>query len=71
MPNPIEEAMAEVAKLPAEEQAVLATLLLDEIRSEPRWAEAFKSSQDALKGLAGAALAKHREGRTRPLDESI
>lgn len=47
MPNPLEEAMAEVAKLPAEEQAVLATLLLDEIRSEPRWAEAFKSSQDA------------------------
>jgi len=67
----LESALAEVAKLPPEEQEALAALLLDEIKSEQRWTESFRESQDLLKSLAADALAGHRAGKTKPLDESL
>jgi hypothetical protein len=69
--NALETALAEVAKLPPEEQNALATLLLDEIKSEQRWSRTFAESQGVLETLAGEALAEHRAGRTKPLDESL
>ena len=60
MTTALEEALAEVAKLPPEEQDVLATLLLDEIRSEQRWSATFAQTQDGLRSLAAEALAEHK-----------
>jgi hypothetical protein len=71
MTTVLETALAEVAKLPPEEQDALASLLLDEIRSEQRWTQALSGSQDLLKSLAADALAEHRAGKTSPLDDLL
>ncbi|MFO1287582.1 MAG: hypothetical protein U1F25_12975 [Rubrivivax sp.] len=63
----LEVALAEVAKLPPEEQDVLAALLLDEMRSEQRWSKAFAESQSALTALAAEALAERRVGKAKSL----
>jgi hypothetical protein len=64
----LEQAFAEAARLPEEEQDSLARVLLDELASERRWDELFASSQDLLSELAAEALAEHRAGRTEILD---
>ena len=71
MTSVLEAALAQVAKLPPEEQDVLATLLLDEMQSEQRWAKTLAESQSVLKSLAAEALAEHRAGNTKSLDESL
>ena len=71
MTTVLEAALAQVAKLPPEEQDVLATLLLDEMQSEQRWAKTLAESQAVLKSLAAEALAEHRAGKTKSLDESL
>lgn len=71
MTRVLEAALAEVAKLPTDEQDVLATLLLDEIKSEQRWTDSFANSQQVLKTLADEALAEFRSGKAKPLDESL
>jgi hypothetical protein len=71
MTTVLETALAEVAKLPPEEQDALASLLLDEIKSEQRWTQALSGSQDLLRNLAADALAEHRAGKTRPLDDIL
>jgi hypothetical protein len=71
MTRVLEAALAEVAKLPPHEQDALASLLLDEIKSEQRWSECFSKSQDLLKSLADEAKAEFRSGKTKPLDESL
>ena len=58
----------EAAKLPPEEQRELAAFVLDELRSEKRWAKAFADSEDVLARLADEALAETRAGNTTPLD---
>jgi len=58
----------EAAKLPHEEQRELAALVLDELRSEKRWAKAFGDSSDVLARLADEALANARAGNTTPLE---
>lgn len=62
----LEKAISAVAKLPAKDQDALATILLEEIASEQRWAELFMQSQDALGKLAAEALAEHASGKTKP-----
>jgi hypothetical protein len=71
MTNVLEAALVEVAKLPPHEQDALATLLLDEIKSEQRWSESFSKSQTLLKSLADEALSEYRAGKVKPLDESL
>ncbi len=71
MTTVLETALAEVAKLPPEEQDALASLLLEEIKSEQRWTQSFSGSQSLLKTLAAEALAEHRAGNSKPLDESL
>ena len=71
MSSVLETALAEVSKLPPDEQDVLATLLLDEIKSEQRWSQSFTESQAVLKTLAAEALAEHRAGKSKPLDETL
>jgi hypothetical protein len=63
----LEQALNEVAKLPASEQDALAAILLQEVASERRFTESFARSQDLLAELADKALAEHAAGRTKPL----
>jgi hypothetical protein len=65
----LQQAFSEAAKLPPEEQEALGAVLLEELASERRWAEAFARSPDALASLAAEALVEHRAGRTRPLKD--
>jgi hypothetical protein len=71
MTQVLETALAEVAKLPPAEQDALATLLLDEIKTEQQWSSTFSRSQQTLKTLADEALAEFRAGKTKPLDETL
>jgi len=52
------------AKLPKHEKDVIAALLLEELKSEAQWTEAFKKSQDQLAILADEALAEFERGET-------
>jgi len=63
----LEKALEEVAKLPASEQDAVATILLEELASEQRWAELFAKSQGKLAKLAEEAIAEYKAGRTKPL----
>jgi hypothetical protein len=71
MTTVLETALAEVAKLPPEEQDALASLLLEEIKSEQRWSQSLAASQGLLKSLAAEALAEHRAGKSKSLDDSL
>jgi hypothetical protein len=64
----MEKALAEINKLPADEQESLAAWILEEIASEHRWDEAFAASQDLLAQMADEALAEHWAGKTLPLN---
>jgi len=64
----LEEAFAEVSKLPESEQEALAAWILDELAAERRWQQAFADTPDALAQLADEALAEHRQRQTQPLD---
>ena len=71
MTRVLDAALAEVAKLPAAEQDALASLILDEIKSEQRWSGSFAASQNTLKTLADEALSEFRSGKTKTLDDSL
>jgi hypothetical protein len=51
----LEQALAEVQKLPASEQDAIAALILDELADEQLWDDAFARSQEALARLATKA----------------
>ncbi|MCH7563379.1 MAG: hypothetical protein IH968_06085 [Gemmatimonadetes bacterium] len=64
----LRKAFEEASKLPAQEQDALASVLLDEIEGEQKWDATLAETQDELAGLADAALAEHRAGKTETLD---
>jgi hypothetical protein len=61
----LEQALAEVRKLPQPEQDAIATLILEELADDQRWSEAFSRSQDQLTQLAAKVRDDIRAGRTR------
>ena len=63
----LEQAFSQVAKLPASEQDAVATIVIEELASEQRWAESCAKSHDVLASLADQALADYAAGRTKPL----
>ncbi len=65
----LKEVLAKLSKLPPERQDELAAWLLAEMEDEARWDKPFAESQDALEKLADEALAEHKRGETRPLEE--
>ena len=71
MTRVLDAALAEVAKLPPVEQDALASLILDEIKSEQRWTGTLAASQSMLKTLADEALAEFKSGKTKTLDDSL
>jgi hypothetical protein len=60
-----------VSALPPERRDALARLILAEIEDEKKWSDAFERSQDKLAAMASEALAEHRAGKTRPIDEVL
>ncbi|MCX7016584.1 MAG: hypothetical protein NTW86_29175 [Candidatus Sumerlaeota bacterium] len=64
----LKTAFEEASKLPEVEQNALAKWVLDELRSEQKWARAFAESEDVLEKLADEAAAEKRRGETMPLD---
>ena len=65
----LEKAFEEASKLPEEDQDALAEMLLNDLESEERWAEAFDKSQDKLALLAKEALAEFNQGKTRLIED--
>ncbi len=64
----LEIAFAEIQKLPPADQNEFVTWILEELRSEKRWAELFAKSSDMLSHLADEALAEHKAKKTKKLD---
>jgi hypothetical protein len=57
----LEKALAELARLPEEEQEVIAALIVDEIAAK-RWDERFAKTQDQLGALVRSARAEAARG---------
>jgi hypothetical protein len=68
MTDLLKEAFDKASELPPEEQDAFARLLLAELESEARWADAFARSQDVLAKLADDALKEFLAGETEILD---
>jgi hypothetical protein len=60
----LEQALAEVQKLPLDQQDTIAALILDELADEGKWNRAFADSQDALTRLTAKVREEKRAGRT-------
>ena len=58
----LEKALAEVARLPEDEQETIAALILDEIAAERGWDERFAKTQDQLGALVRSARAEAARG---------
>ena len=67
----LEKAFAVAARLPEEEQDMLARTLLEDFAAEEKWDETLANSQDKLAALADEALTEFERGETRPLEESL
>jgi len=67
----LEKAFAEASKLPVEDQGRFARLMLSELESEAKWTELFAKSGDLLDRMGEEALAEHKAGLTKPLDETL
>ena len=64
----LQQAFSEAAKLPAQEQDLLAARLLAELAAVDEFDRAIARSSDKLARLAAEALEEHRAGRTQELD---
>lgn len=67
----LERAFERASSLPEAEQDEFARLMLAELEAEQKWAALFErpESDDLLTRMADAALAAHRAGDTRPLNQ--
>lgn len=66
----MEQVIAKVSALPAEEQDTYAIHFLKELEDEQKWDVSFAASQDQLAKLADEALEEFEAGKTTPLDFS-
>ncbi len=64
----LEQAIAKLKNLPANEQDAIAAIILEELEDERGWNEAFARSPDMLAKLATEAMAEYRAGKTQELD---
>lgn len=64
----LQKAFAEAAKLPTDEQDVLASRLLAELADEDEFDRKIASTAHKLVKLAQEAIDEHRAGRTEELD---
>lgn len=64
----LEKAIAELNRLPDEQQNTMAQWILEELEDDRRWDAAFANSLPQLEQLAKKALEDYREGRTQELN---
>ncbi len=64
----LEQAIAQLKTLPANDQDAIAAIILEELEDEVRWDSTFAKSQDVLAKLAAEAMAEYRAGKTQELD---
>ena len=64
----LEQAIAKLKNLPANEQDAIAAMILAELEDERHWDEAFARSPDVLAKLAAEAMVEYRVGKTQELD---
>ena len=67
----LHKAFAEAARLPEEDQDMLAKALLQDFAAEERWDTTLANSQDKLAALADEALTEFEHGDTEPLAEIL
>ena len=66
----LQRAIAEIEKLPAEEQDVVAARILAELDDEQRWSARFNATSDkAWDRISELARNEIRSGETIPLDD--
>lgn len=68
MTDLLEKAFAEAAKLPPDEQDLIAARLLAELAAEDEFDRAIQRTAGRLTSLAEQAIEEHRAGLTQPLD---
>jgi hypothetical protein len=68
MSKVLEQALAELTKLPEAEQDAVGAWILAELESERRWDALFALSPDLLAEMADEAIREDEAGLTRPLD---
>jgi hypothetical protein len=66
----LEQAFTQASQFSEVEQNLLAKWILAEIDSEQRWNSTFARSEALLSQLADEALAEHKAGKTKRLDEN-
>lgn len=66
----LQKAFDEASKLPREQQDAIASLLLEELKADQTWDQAFSRSPSALQRLADEALDEYERGETENLDPS-
>jgi hypothetical protein len=64
----LQQALAELTKLPETEQDAVGAWILAELESERRWDELFARSAELLAALADEAIREDEAGLTEPLD---
>ena len=68
MTDKLRRAMSAAEKLPTAQQDVIASLVLNELDDESKWAHQFAESQDVLQLLAEEADSEDEAGRTTAID---
>jgi hypothetical protein len=63
----LQQAIAELHKLPESEQDTIAAFILAEIKDEDRWGALFTDSQDELAQLANKVRDDIRGGRVKDI----
>ena len=71
MTSLLKKAFDAASSLPADRRDAIAKLVLAEIEDEKRWDEAFAGSQDKLADMAAEAIAEHKAGKTKPMEEIL
>lgn len=61
----MQQALAEIGKLPEAAQDAIAAIILDEIADERRWDQAFSQSQEKLAKFAERVRGDIQAGRVR------
>ena len=64
----LEQAIAKLKNLSANEQDAIAAMILEELEHEHSWDETFARSPDLLAFLATEAMAEYSAGKTQELD---
>jgi hypothetical protein len=64
----LEQAIAKLKSLSAQEQDTIAKMILEELDSERKWDESFARSPELLANLAAEAMSEYRAGKTQQLN---